>query len=231
LRFRAKVNTFTFVKSRQSNKGAQTRQRIVDCALELFEERGYSATTLRDISDAAGVAIGLTYRYFRRKEELALELYDRLSAEVASRVKLPDGTIAERWAAIEHKRFEVLAPHRRTLLALLQVALDPDGELGILSAATASVRARWHALHEAAVTGASNAPKAADVERTSQLLYAVDLMLVLFWTQDRTRGARATRGAVDRVAKFLGVALALPGVGAAVGELASTFSMLTKERP
>jgi AcrR family transcriptional regulator len=218
-----KVNTFTFVKS----KGEQTRQRIVDRALELFEKRGYSDTTLRDIADAAGISIGLTYRYFRRKEELALELYDRLSAEVAARVKVPEGTVADRWAAIEHARFEVLAPHRRTLLALLQVALDPDGELGVMSRATASIRARWHALHESAVTGASNAP--ADVQATTRLLYAADLLLVLFWTQDRSRDARATHDAVDRIARFLGIALAMPGIAAVAGELATTFSLLTKE--
>jgi AcrR family transcriptional regulator len=207
-------------------KGAETRQRIVDCALELFEQRGYDNTTLRDISEAADISIGLTYRYFDRKEELALELYDRLSAEVASRVKLPTGTIVERWAAIEHMRFKVLGPHRRTLLALLQVALDPESELGALSPATANIRARWRSLHEAAVAGATNAPK--DPQHTAQLLYTVDLLLVLFWTQDRTRNARATKHAIDRISRVLGVALALPGITAAVGELATTFSMLTR---
>lgn len=221
------MNTFTFVK-RQSTKGEQTRQRIVDRALELFEQRGYAETTLRDISDAAGVSIGLTYRYFDRKEELALELYTRLSEDVASRVKLPEGTIAERWAALEHMRFKVLGPHRRTLLALLQAALDPEGELGALSPATATVRARWRELHEAVITGATDAVP--NVEQSAQVLYAIDLLLVLFWTQDRTRNARATHAAVDRIARFVAMALVLPGIGAAAGELAAIFSTLAKDK-
>ena len=80
-----------------STKGEQTRQRIVEQALTLFEQRGYAETTLRDIADAAGVSIGLAYRYFRRKEELVLVLYTQLSEEVARRAKLPEGSVGTRW--------------------------------------------------------------------------------------------------------------------------------------
>ena len=77
------MNTFTFVTT---TKGEQTRQRIVDAALALFEQRGYAETTLRHIADKADISIGLAYRYFRRKEELVLVLYEQLSAEVADKV-------------------------------------------------------------------------------------------------------------------------------------------------
>ncbi len=48
-----------------------TRQRILQCAKELFNARGYNAVSTRDIANAAGIGKGnLTY-YFRRKEEIA----------------------------------------------------------------------------------------------------------------------------------------------------------------
>jgi AcrR family transcriptional regulator len=208
-------------------KGEQTRARIVDHALELFEKRGYPETTLRHIADAAGVSIGLTYRYFDRKEELVLALYERLSEEVARRVKLPEGSVGTRWAALERMRFKVLGPHRRTLLALLQAALDPESELAALGSATAGVRERWRGLHEAVVTGATGTQAA--VADTARMLYAIDLMLVLYWMQDRTAGARATRDAIDRIARLVDMALALPGLAGALGELANLFPKLTKE--
>jgi AcrR family transcriptional regulator len=220
-----KVNTFTFVKT---PKGEQTRQRIVDHALEMFERRGYVQTTLRDIADAAGISIGLTYRYFSRKEELALTLYERLSEEVALRVKLPNGTIGARWAALEQTRFKVIGPHRQTLLALLQAALDPEGELGALSPATAGVRERWRGLHESVVAGATGTLP--PVEDTARLLYALDLLLVLYWMQDRTPGARATRDAIARVAGLVDFAAAVPGIGGVVTKLARAFSILNKEK-
>ena len=219
------MNTFTFVKT---TKGEQTRGRIVDHALELFERRGYAETTLRDIAEAAKVSIGLTYRYFGRKEELVLALYERLSEEVASRVKLPEGTVGTRWAALEKLRFKVLGPHRRTLVALLQAALDPESELGALAPATAGVRDRWRGMHEAVVAGATGAPAA--VDETARLLYALDLLLVLYWTQDRTTNARATRDAIARISRLVDMALALPGIAGAIAELAGAFSILSKEK-
>jgi AcrR family transcriptional regulator len=225
LRYAWKVNTFISVTT---SKGERTRQRIVEHALELFEQRGYDETTLRDIADAAGISIGLAYRYFRRKEDLVLALYEQLSEEVARKLKLPQATVGERWAALERTRFKVLAPHRKTLLALVQAALDPDGALGVLSPATAAVRARWQELHLQVVTGASN-PTAG--EPLARLLYAVDLMLVLYWVQDRSTGARATRDAIDRLARLVDVAVVMPGMAGAVGELATMFQTLTnKER-
>jgi AcrR family transcriptional regulator len=216
------VNTFTFVTT---TKGEQTRQRIVETALALFEQRGYAETTLRDIADEADISIGLTYRYFRRKEELVLALYEQLSVEVADKVRLPEGTAGERWAALERTRFKVLGPHRRTLLALVQAALDPDGELGALSPATTAVRERWRALHRAVIDGATGKPPAA----LAELLYGVDLMLVIFWTQDRTANARATREAIDRIAKLVDVAIAFPGAADAIAELAGSFHSLSRK--
>jgi len=205
-------------------KGEDTRQRIIERALALFESRGYEATTLRDIADAAGVSIGLTYRYFDRKEELALALYERLSEEVERRVKLPEGSIGERWAALERMRFKVLGPHRRTLLALVQAAFDPESDLGVLSPATSPVRERWQHLHRSVVEGAAMKVPADELAR---LLYAVDLMLVVYWMQDRTPSTRATRDVIDRLAKLIDLAVALPGISGAITQLAASFQSLT----
>jgi AcrR family transcriptional regulator len=220
------VNTFTFV----SFKAEQTRQRIIDRALELFAGKGYRETTLADIAAAAGVATGLAYRYFRRKEELVLSLYEQLSDEVAERLRLPEGTVGARWAALERMRFSVLGPHRRTLLALAQAALDPEGELGALSPATAHVRATWLRLHRDVVAGAAHCP--ANPEQLARVLYAVDLALVLLWTQDRS--GKTTRAAIDRFAALIdGLVplLALPVAGNALAEMGAVFQSLIKEKP
>src|SRR4051794_5472607 len=68
-------------------KAQQTRQRILDAALELFRENGFDQTTMREIAAAAGVANGAAYYYFRSKEELVMAFYLRTADE--SRVVLP----------------------------------------------------------------------------------------------------------------------------------------------
>lgn len=47
-----------------------TSVRIEDAALELFYERGYKATTMREIALACGLTPGALYNHFTSKEEL-----------------------------------------------------------------------------------------------------------------------------------------------------------------
>jgi AcrR family transcriptional regulator len=55
-----------------------TRERILDIALELFNEQGYDKTSLRQIADRLGVTKAALYYHFERKEDILLELHLRL---------------------------------------------------------------------------------------------------------------------------------------------------------
>jgi AcrR family transcriptional regulator len=57
-----------------------TRDRILDVALELFNEQGYDKTSLREIADRLGVTKAALYYHFERKEDMLLELHLRLHA-------------------------------------------------------------------------------------------------------------------------------------------------------
>ncbi|TKJ37929.1 hypothetical protein CEE37_13270 [candidate division LCP-89 bacterium B3_LCP] len=49
---------------------AQSRQTIMEAALELFTHRGYHGTSVSMIANQAGVSTGLMYNYFQSKVEL-----------------------------------------------------------------------------------------------------------------------------------------------------------------
>ncbi|MGQ0824558.1 MAG: TetR/AcrR family transcriptional regulator [Actinomycetota bacterium] len=57
-------------------KGAQTRQRILELAAPVFNERGYIGATMRDLVEATGLEKGGIYNHFGSKDQLALEAYD-----------------------------------------------------------------------------------------------------------------------------------------------------------
>ena len=81
-------------------KGAtaeQTRQRIIDAALELFAERTFAGTAMRDIADALSVTKAAVYYHFDSKDAL-LDAILRPLAE--SLDQLVQRTIATR-AALE----------------------------------------------------------------------------------------------------------------------------------
>ena len=59
------------VKSKDTpKKGEVTRLAIEDAAVELFLEQGYAATSMRQIAESAGLALGGIYNHFASKEEI-----------------------------------------------------------------------------------------------------------------------------------------------------------------
>jgi len=58
------------------SKGELTRQRIIEIAAPLFNQRGYAGCALSDIMEATGLNKGGIYRHFESKEELAAEAFD-----------------------------------------------------------------------------------------------------------------------------------------------------------
>lgn len=51
-------------------KGEATHLAIEDAALELFMEQGYHATSMRQIADQVGLALGGIYNHFKSKEDI-----------------------------------------------------------------------------------------------------------------------------------------------------------------
>lgn len=68
----------------QNASGERTRQAILDAALNLFAERGFFGTSIRDIAGAVGITESAIYNYFPGKTELFEALF---SAEQASVMK------------------------------------------------------------------------------------------------------------------------------------------------
>jgi len=83
------------IPHKAAGKAQRTREHILETALALFASKGYLETTMRDIAAASDCSLGLAYRYFVRKEEMVLALYERCTAELEEEVTtLPPGPLA-----------------------------------------------------------------------------------------------------------------------------------------
>jgi TetR/AcrR family transcriptional regulator, mexJK operon transcriptional repressor len=63
-------------------RSKQTKEKIIQAAIHLFEDRGYEKTTSNDIAADAGVSVGSFYVYFTDKRQLLLTIFDRLADEL-----------------------------------------------------------------------------------------------------------------------------------------------------
>jgi AcrR family transcriptional regulator len=53
-------------------------EKLMRVSVELFAERGYAQTSVQEIVDAAGVTKGALYHYFKSKDDLLFDIYDRM---------------------------------------------------------------------------------------------------------------------------------------------------------
>ena len=177
-----------------THKAELTRQRILETALELFATHGYERTTLRDIAAKAECSLGLAYRYFARKEDLVLVLYNRLALELEAQVEtLPSDRLADRFYAVMQAHLKRLAPSRDALGALFGSALTPQSGIGVLGVGTADVRERVSAAFLNVVSQASDAPGEKPAHDLAIVLFGAHLGLILFWLQDQSQGQRITQ--------------------------------------
>ncbi len=205
-------------------KSEQTREHILTVALALFAEKGYAETTMRDIAGAASCSLGLAYRYFARKEEFILALYERLTDELEEEVNaLPPAPLARRFGSAMEAHLGRLGAHRETMGALFAAGLAPDSEVAVLGDNVAGIRSRIWCVFERVVTGASDTPKRGQAEQMTTLLYAAHLLFVLFWLQDRSDGQAKTRellGFAQEMLARLRPVLGLPPVAKPLAKLA-----------
>src|SRR4029079_5666195 len=58
-------------------RGEDTRRRVVEAAYTLFLHNGYHGTSMRQIAQAAGMAVGGIYNHFASKEDIFAEVLDQ----------------------------------------------------------------------------------------------------------------------------------------------------------
>jgi len=111
----------------RDEQAERTRTRILDAAADLFLDRGYGRTTVKDIAEGAGVARDTVHAVFGSKARVLTALIDRLlvpDASVANITERPDMQ-AIRAEADQRTQIELLAE----LLTGLSTSLRPVFEI------------------------------------------------------------------------------------------------------
>ena len=76
------------------SKAQETRAKIIRQAAELFNQKGYAASSISDIMHATGLKKGGIYNHFKSKDELALAAFDYAESVLVQRV----------WSVVKTKR-------------------------------------------------------------------------------------------------------------------------------
>jgi TetR/AcrR family transcriptional regulator, cholesterol catabolism regulator len=101
---------------------SRRRAHLVTLAGGLFAQKGYRATTVREIADAAGILSGSLYHHFDSKESIADEILSSFINEVLADYRGAVASAADPRAALEQivRSTSLTLSRHRAALAMLQ---------------------------------------------------------------------------------------------------------------
>ncbi len=85
----------------------KTKRKLITAGLELIKEKGFDAINVEDITKKAGVAKGTFYIYFKRKEDIVLDISRVPFGEIADELEKMEGSaITEKLRHYFHRFME-----------------------------------------------------------------------------------------------------------------------------
>ena len=136
---------------RDAQASATRRDELLEIAAELFAEKGFKNTTVRDIADAAGILSGSLYHHFDSKESMVDEILSTFQEELFGKydqVLASDDDARTKIERAVRLSFEAIDRHRHEV-AIFQNEADYLGSFerfGYLAERHAQSREVWMTL-------------------------------------------------------------------------------------
>ena len=207
------MNSVSSHKPTKTPKGEQTRELILNSALDLLQDHGYEKTTMRAIARRAGVSLGNAYHYFGSKELLIQAFYHRLHQEhlAATQPALEhESGLRARLLTVMKLKISTLEPYHEFAGVLFKTAADPHSPLNPFAPESAPVRRDSITLFEEVVSE-TKARIPQDLRKElPYLLWLYHVSVILFWIHDsslkRARTYRLIDHTVDLLDKLISLA-------------------------
>lgn len=167
---------------------------------------------MRDIAAEAEVATGAAYYYFHSKEELVMAFYVRTAEE--AREALPAAlarskNLGDRIRAIIRMKLDQFSEHRRLMVALVRIGIDPSHSLSPFGEQTTPLREESIGAFSMAIDGARPAVPADLIPDLPRLLWLYMMGIILFWMFDESPGQRKTTklldGTIELIIRLVGI--------------------------
>jgi AcrR family transcriptional regulator len=200
------------IQAPKTRRGETSRAAILAAALDLFQERGYEATTMRAIAERAGASLGSSYHYFSSKEHLVLEFY-RHTHEVhvgaIAALLAREKDLTARLRGTVRAVVITIEPFHAAAGSIFSTVANPSSPLNPFGGAAKPLRDEVIALYGEVVEG-SDARIPADIaEMLPLVLWLYQMAILYFWIFDRSPGRLRTLEVIDETSELIVRLLAL----------------------
>lgn len=174
--------------------------------MRIFRRDGYDKTTMRAVAKEAGVSLGNAYYYFASKEHLVQAFYFETQAQheaACEEVLRTRQGFADRFVGVMEAWLDVAEPSHAFATQFFKNAADPDSPLSPFSPESAPARSAAVGIWARMVDGADVKVSAELRAELPELLWLMQMGVVLFWVYDRSPGQERSRALVRRAAPLV----------------------------
>ena len=194
---------------RRETKKEQTKKKILDVSLQLFQKNGFGRTTMRDIARKSGIALGTTYNYFPTKEHIALYFFEDALEEVMMRYQGEEprnASLEEKFFLLISLELEQIAPYEEFLNLIVTHAALPTSRLHPFSVDSQRLKMRYLDFVGRLLEESKDKGELATYGFDSMILSAFwvyHLGIMMFWLNDTTRKKEDTYILLDKSLRFI----------------------------
>jgi AcrR family transcriptional regulator len=102
-------------KTEREPAESNARARLLETAIDIFADKGYAGTSVREIVDRAGVSTPVLYYYFQSKEGLFLAILDmaeNLQKQLLAEILESEGNVLDRLLMLYRRLYAGIDEHR-----------------------------------------------------------------------------------------------------------------------
>ena len=217
------------------SKSDQTREKILTVGWSLFQKKGFEQSSMRDIAQTAGVATGATYYYFKRKEDLVLELYKRTQKECEKQTE----HIISKTKNFEKRLYDViqlnlkqLSPYRKLILVLAENSMNFKNSISPFSIENKKIRANAIENVKKIIKGSNIKVHSSLLNILPTVLWLYEMAIILLWIYDSSASQKKTQNFLKLSLKFICILLKIsllpiPGKQGILQMIQNIISMAT----
>jgi AcrR family transcriptional regulator len=187
-------------------RGEHSRAAIFEAALDLFQEKGYEATTMRAIAERAGVSLGSSYHYFASKEHLVLEFYrhtHQLHLAAIGPLLAREHDLAARLRGVIRAVVVTCEPFHDFAGAIFGTVANPASPLNPFGRESKALRDEVIDLYADVVKGSDARLPDDIVAELPTLLWLYQMGILYFWIFDKSPGRLRTLEVIDQTTELM----------------------------
>jgi AcrR family transcriptional regulator len=176
------------------SKADLTKQKILDEALKLFREKGFDATTMRDIAATCDMAVGTAYHHFESKEAIVSAYYNWVQLEhlrQVSEYNQSKHSLKQRLEQAFQSKLDIVAGDQKLLGVIMRYVGESEHPLSIFGEKTKDLRLEGLQIFKIAL---ADEPMPAVLREFAPLIFwTLHMGMLLYFLHDTSQGERTSK--------------------------------------